>query len=66
MMRISDVHVDVKGPRVQAVIVYRSWDDDGWGSLTKSFLSDFGPVDMGNIEAARSYVRMFNIGEEEQ
>jgi hypothetical protein len=62
MMRVFDTHVDVKNPaRVEAIIVYRSEDD----SLSKLHISHFGPINHANIEAARSYVRTFRIGDPE-
>lgn len=68
MMRVNELYVDVKNPRrVEAVVVYRSWDEasDSYGDLYKSHISPFGPINKANIEAARSYIRSFQIGEPE-
>lgn len=67
-MRVSDRYVDVLNPhKVEAVIVYRDYDEaaDGWGSLYKSHVSYFGPINEGNLNAARSFALSFELREEE-
>lgn len=71
-MKVWDKHVDVKTGEVRAIIHYRSWDADAgykgageWGNLHTSIETPFGKVNAKNIEAARTYVRCFQIGEDE-
>ncbi len=67
-MLVVNKYVNVLNPaRVEAVILFRSYDEaeESWGSLSKTHITPFGPVNEGNLIAARSYVSLFQIGEKE-
>ena len=68
MMRVVGTYVNVANPHyVEAIVRYRSWDEASadWGNLWKEHISHFGPINEGNLNAARSYVRSFQIGDVE-